>query len=99
MEDSKNYFPKLCIKINNTIGGSDLIPIKLSGQRASRVFVHSKDPGIDIAVIPASDIPILPAKGKGDYRFKAVSTSLLATKEHFVKGTTPHIQEGDETFF
>jgi hypothetical protein len=96
MADSKNYFPKLCLKLNNMKGGSELIPIELSGPQAARVFVHSKDPNVDIAVIPVSDINLAPNTAPEDYDFAIISASLLATKEHFAKG---YIKEGDETFF
>ena len=97
MTDSKHYFPKLCLKLNNTEGGADLIPIDLTGPNAVRVFVHHTDPDVDVAVIPVSDI--VPPLGQpiiGHYPGVSLSVSLLATKEHFAKG---QIQVGDETFF
>jgi len=96
MADSKNYYPKVCIKINNTKGGADLLPIVLSGPNAARVFVHSTDPDVDIAVIPLRDIPMLPGRSKDHYHGISLGFSLLATKDHFAKG---FIKEGDETFF
>ena len=83
MRDSQNYYPKLCMKLNNTSGGADLIPVDLSGPNASRVFVHDQDPGVDIAIIPLSDI-VLPTGQKVDrYLGTSLSGSLLANKRKF----------------
>jgi hypothetical protein len=95
MADSKQYYPRLCMKVNNNSGGSDVWPVDLSGPNAARIFVHPTDSNVDIAVIPGEDIPIpLPRRAK-DYDFEMFSVSLFATKEHFDKR---YIQLGDEAF-
>ncbi|OQW34138.1 MAG: hypothetical protein A4C66_03850 [Nitrospira sp. HN-bin3] len=97
LKDSENYYPKLCVKLNNTQGSADFIPIDLSGPNAARVFVHKTDPDIDLAVIPVSDIrPPLGQPIIGHYPGVSLSVSLLATKDHFSNG---YIKEGDETLF
>lgn len=93
---TKQYFPNVCIRVNDSKGGSDLIPIQLSGPRSSHVFVH-KQPEVDIAVIPPNDIPLSPGKNAGDYEPPTtLGSSLLVTKDHFARG---YVQEGDEVFF
>lgn len=55
-KSSKDYYPVLCMKVNNNKGGADHIPIDLSRPNGARVFVDNKDPDVDIAVIPGVDI-------------------------------------------
>jgi hypothetical protein len=85
MLDSTNYYPNVCMKINNNKGGTDLIPIELSGANAARVFVHPDDPNVDIAIIPIGDIALPPGKTAKDYDLAAIPVSAFATKEHFSK--------------
>lgn len=56
-QKSGEYFPNLCIR-QGTKDGSGFIPIKLSGKGAARIFTHTTDPDVDIAVIPGIDIPL-----------------------------------------
>jgi hypothetical protein len=93
--ESGNYLPRVCMRVNTEKGGSILFPIQLSGPTSARVFVHS-NPDVDIAMVPAEDIAVLPKRLVGNYDFFALSVSLLATKDHFREG---HVQEGDEVFF
>lgn len=95
MSDSTNYYPSVCMKMNNNSGGTDFIPIALSGPNAARVFVHPDDANVDIAIIPSSDIALPPGKSARDYDVTTIAVSAFATKEHFVKR---HIAVGDEVF-
>jgi hypothetical protein len=56
-QKSGNYYPKLCIRLS-TKNGADFIPVTLSGSGAARVLTHPTDSSVDIAVIPAMDIPL-----------------------------------------
>jgi hypothetical protein len=95
MSKPKEYFPKLCMKVNNTKGGIDLIPVDLSQLNGARIFVDKEDADIDIAVIPIRDIPMLPGRTSKDYNLAVVPVAGFATKEHFAKRA---IAVGDEAF-
>jgi hypothetical protein len=95
-ESSKDYYPALCMKVNNNKGGTDHIPIDLSRPNGARVFVDNNDPGVDIAVISGNDIRLPPGRTIKDYDFISFPASRFATKEHFAKGD---IAVGDEAFF
>lgn len=96
MANPKAYYPRICMKLNNSKGSAEFIPIDMTGPKAARVFLHPEDPTIDLAVIPASDIRVPVGTAKGYYDFWPLSTSLFTTKEHFEKG---FVKEGDDTFF
>jgi len=95
MSDSTNYYPNICMKINNNKGSTDFIPIELSGPNAARVFVHPDDANVDIAIIPSSDVALPPGRSAKDYDVTTIAVSAFATKEHFAKR---HISVGDEAF-
>lgn len=95
-ESSKDYYPVLCMKVNNNKGGTDHIPIDLSRPNGARVFVDNNDPAVDIAVIPGNDIRLPPGRTLKDYDFTSFPSSGFATKEHFAKRD---IAVGDEAFF
>jgi hypothetical protein len=95
-EPSKDYYPLLCMKVNNNKGGTDHIPVDLSRPDGARIFVDNKDPDVDIAVIPGSDIRFPPGRTAKDYDFTAIPAAGFATKENFAKGD---IAVGDEAFF
>jgi hypothetical protein len=95
MLDSTNYYPNVCMKINNNKGGTDFIPIELSGANAARVFVHPDDANVDIAIIPTDDIALPPGRTMEDYDITSIAGSAFVTKEHFAKR---RIGVGDEAF-
>lgn len=95
LEKPGKFYSEISIRINNSEGTSDFIKIPLAGPNAAKLFTHS-DSTVDVAVIPGSDIKLLPGKAKNYWAFKAVSISMAISAEHFEKG---HVQEGDETFF
>jgi hypothetical protein len=95
MSKPKEYFSRLCMKVNNTTGGTDLIPVDLSQPNGARIFVDKEDADIDIAIIPINDIPMLPGRTSKDYRLTVVPVAGFATKEHFAKRA---IAAGDEAF-
>lgn len=94
-QKSGHYYPKLCIRLS-TKNGADFVLVTLSGSGAARVLTHPIDSGVDIAVIPAMDIPLPRGKPVEQWLGSSLATSLFATKEHFAKG---HVRLGDEVFF
>jgi hypothetical protein len=95
MLDSTNYYPNVCIKINNNKGAADFLPIELTGPNAARVFVHPTDVNVDIAMISSGDIPLPPGRSAEDYDITTMAVSAFVTKDHFVKR---RIGVGDEVF-
>lgn len=94
-QKSGEFYPNLCIR-HGTKEGADFIPVKLSGKGAARIFTHKTDPDVDIAAIPAMDIPLPRGTAANTWLGTHLGSSIFATKEHFAKG---HVQLGDEVFF
>ncbi len=83
-----NYFGQILVRVNRKDGGSDLLPMQLTGTNALPVFTHP-DKSVDIAVIPF-------APDGAKYDVKWIPESMLVTRETFAR---LRIKEGDDVFF
>jgi hypothetical protein len=86
-DPKKGLHPMIFLRVGNPAGDADLLPIFLTGPKATQVFTHG-DHSVDIAVIAGAP--------RGKYDLKFIGSSMLATREHLSQG---QIKEGDETFF